>query len=379
MSKIHVNTKFDGGSIEVVDISRPQNLLFKIRYDTNSKFRQWFYFQLVNVLNKDINITLTGLKDTSFPDGWENYNVCISYDNQYWFRLNSKFDGSDNLIFNLKPTSNSVYFAYFEPYSYSRHLELIGFANQYPKVVHNVLGLTNQGRNIDLLVVGQENAKYKVWITARQHPGETMAEWFMEGLIHKLLDFADSTSNNLLKQCVFYLVPNMNPDGAYLGNLRVNSKGINLNREWHSPSLELSPEVYYVREKMMQTSVDVFFDIHGDESLPYVFTDGCQNDPSVSDKQRYLANKFIKYFELINPDYQTVHGYEDNHFGVESSSIATYWVGNKFDCLSFTLEMPFKDNANLPDVTTEWNGERSYLLGQSLLTTLNSVMRFNVT
>ena len=58
---------------------------------------------------------------------------------------------------------------------------------------------------------------------------------------------------------------------------------------------------------------------------------------------------------------------------METPTIATNWVGDKFDCLAFTLEMPFKDNANLPDLEHGWNGYRSYLLGQSLLTGLNII------
>ena len=39
----------------------------------------------------------------------------------------------------------------------------------------------------------------------------------------------------------------MNPDGSYRGHLRTNAKGANLNREWKSPTLELSPEVSHIR------------------------------------------------------------------------------------------------------------------------------------
>ena len=53
-----------------------------------------------------------------------------------------------------------------------------------------ILGQTAEGRNIDLLVIGETDAKK---IKNLDHctttpPGETMAEWFMEGLIHRLLD-----------------------------------------------------------------------------------------------------------------------------------------------------------------------------------------------
>ncbi|MBY0379463.1 MAG: hypothetical protein K2P99_03565, partial [Burkholderiales bacterium] len=270
MGNIIVNTQFDAGSIVVLDIKNAKKLQFKIRNDTNSHFAQWFYFQLANVTDKDLNISLLELSKSAYPDGWKNYSVCVSYDNQTWFRIPTQFDGNI-LRFSITPEHNSVYFAYFEPYSYERHLQLIGESNNSALCSHEILGQTHEGRNIDLLVIGNPNNKLKIWFTARQHPGETMAEWFMEGLIQRLLDDKDSTSKALLKQCVFYLVPNMNPDGGCNGNLRTNTKGINLNREWLSPSLEKSPEVYYVRQKMQQTSVSMSFDIHGDEAIPYVF------------------------------------------------------------------------------------------------------------
>jgi murein tripeptide amidase MpaA len=375
MTKINVNTKFDGGSIEVVSIANPQDLQFKIRHDTNSEFKQWFYFQLTGVLDIDINITFKDMKTTAYPDGFKNYGIAMSYDNEYWTRIDTEFDG-DNLKFSINPSANSVYFAYFEPYSYHRHLGLIGEANESDWAKHEVLGQTTEGRNMDLLVVGdEESAKHKIWVIARQHPGETMAEWFMEGLVHRLIDEQDSISVKLLEDCVFYLVPNMNPDGGYHGNLRVNTNGANLNREWLNPTQERSPEVYCVREKMKQTGVSMFFDIHGDEALPYIFTAGCQENPTFSKKQEELSAKFSKYYELVNPDYQTVVGYGIGHFDSEMATLATNWVGDTFDCLAYTLEMPFKDNCNLPDPVHGWDGRRSYLLGESLLTAINFVLR----
>ena len=53
---------------------------------------------------------------------------------------------------------------------------------------------------------------------------------------------------------------------------------------------------------------------------------------------------------------------------------ATNWVGENFDCLAFTIEMPFKDNANLPDVLTGWSGERSRKLGASALLPILAVL-----
>lgn len=364
-----INTAFDAGSIICKDINK-NNLLLNIEKDTNSDFAQWFYFQINGIANQEINFIIDELDKTAYPDGWDGYNVCASFDNQNWFRIPTEFDNiTKKITWSIDTQYNSVFFAYFEPYSHVRHNELIGLANTSPLAKHEIIGFTAQNRTIDLIKIGNPNGK-KIWIIARQHPGETMAEWFMEGVIHRLLDEEDSITNNLLQAFEFYLVPNMNPDGSVLGNLRTNSKGVNLNREWLNPTTENSPEVYYVRKKMLETGIEMFFDIHGDETLPYVFTFGCRDNKSFSAKQDKLETKFETIYPLINPDYQTKFGYPNNHFSVESPTTATKWVGNKFNCLAYTLEMPFKDNSNLPNLELGWNGKRSYLLGIDMLTAI---------
>ena len=45
----------------------------------------------------------------------------------------------------------------------------------------------------------------------------------MEGFINRLLDNNDSITRELLKSCVFYIIPNMNPDGSFRGHLRTNA------------------------------------------------------------------------------------------------------------------------------------------------------------
>ena len=76
-----------------------------------------------------------------------------------------------------------------------------------------------------------------------------MAEWWMEGMINRLVDHSDPVTNAILEKAVIYLVPNMNPDGSRRGHLRTNAVGANLNREWDKASAENSPEVLCVLQK----------------------------------------------------------------------------------------------------------------------------------
>ncbi len=50
------------------------------------------------------------------------------------------------------------------------------------------------------------------------------------------------------------------------------------------------------------------------------------------------------------------------------------WVAEQFKCLAYTVEMPFKDNANLPDEQFGWSDVRSMKLGQDTLIAIRAVV-----
>src|SRR4028118_472904 len=128
-----------------------------------------------------------------------------------------------------------------------RHHDLIASIASLPGVAYRSLGKSLDGQDIDCLEIGE--GPLNVWLYARQHPGETMAEWWMEGALEKLTDDDDPVSRVLRRECTFRVVPNMNPDGSRRGHLRTNAVGTNLNREWHEPSPERSPEALWVRNE----------------------------------------------------------------------------------------------------------------------------------
>ena len=150
-----------------------------------------------------------------------------------------------------------------------------------PGVGYRSLGKSLDGQDIDCLTIGE--GPLNVWLYARQHPGESMAEWWMEGALEKLTDEDDPVARVLRRECTFRVVPNMNPDGSRRGHLRTNAAGMNLNREWHAPSAEKSPEVLCVRNAMDETGVDFAMDVHGDEAIPANFLAGFEGIPSLTE------------------------------------------------------------------------------------------------
>ena len=372
MTALHISTAFDSGAIEVVSLTDPAHIELNLRRDNAAEFAQWFHFCLHGAAGVGVNLRFLNAGQSAYPKGWEGYRVLASHDRQHWFRIPTEYDGQV-MTAHVTPDTNAIYFAYFEPYSWERHLDLIGSAAQSEQVHVERLGATLDGRDMTLLQITDTHSatplaqKKKVWLMARQHPGESMAEWFVEGFLERLLDADDPVSRVLLDRCVFYVVPHMNPDGAVRGNLRTNAGGANLNREWVAPSMEKSPEVFLVRQKMISVGVDLCLDAHGDEALAYNFVAGTEGNPGYTPRIAALEDSFKTSWLATCPDFQTRRGYARSQAGQANLTLATNWVGQNFDCLAYTIEMPFKDNADLPDETCGWSGERSKKLGASVL------------
>ena len=368
-----ISSNFDAGAISVIDSTDSQNIRLALRGDNAASFSQWFYFRLQGAAYQPCRIRIENAGQSSYPEGWEDYQATASYDRSNWFRVPTRYEDGV-LTIEHTPLAGSVYYAYFEPYSHEQHLNLLGDAQGSGLCQIDDLGSTAQGRDINLLTIGHQAASdLKIWIIARQHPGESMAEWFAEGLLSRLLDHQDPTARALLDCATFYIVPNMNPDGAALGNQRTNAAGADLNREWQNPSPERSPEVYAVRQKMHETGVDLFLDIHGEEALPYVVAAGCEGNPSYDARLAALEAAFKTALRQASPDFQDEHGYPKTAPGQANLAIAKSYVGETFGCLSYTLEMPFKDNINLPDDDFGWNGQRSLRLGEAILSAILAV------
>lgn len=372
---LSITSNFDAGAIEVVSCERADDIRLRVRADNRAQFAQWFYFRLSGARGQRCVMTFENAAQCAFAPGWHGYRAMASYDRVNWFRVPTSYDDRV-LTIDHEPEFDSIYYAYFEPYSEERHSEFLGAVQQMPHATLVELGRTVEDRPMSMLVLGMPETsegrpKKNVWVIARQHPGESMAEWFVEGLVKRLAGWGDwagdPVARKLYEHAVFYIVPNMNPDGSVHGNLRTNAVGANLNREWLEPDAQRSPEVFAVREAIHANGCDMFFDIHGDEALPYVFVAGSEMLPSFTEQQAREQRAFIEAFKQASPDFQDKYGYEASKYQEDALKLASKYIGHTFGCLSLTLEMPFKDNDNLPDERVGWNGERSAALGAAML------------
>jgi len=374
LSPISIDAAFDSGNIDVLAIDGAKARL-AIRKDRESEFFQWFHFRVIGAGGRMLELKITGLNAAAYPGGWTDYRAAVSEDREYWGRAETTFDKDEDggtLTIRHAPDAGTCWFAYFAPYSMERHHDVVTAAAACDGVAHRSLGRSIEGQPIDCLSLG-EGAK-QVWLYARQHPGEAMAEWWMEGALDMLTDPADPHARRLRQLCRFHIVPNANPDGSCRGHLRSNAAGVNLNREWHEPSAEKSPEVLAIRDAMDQTGVHFAIDVHGDEAIPHVFLAGFDGIPSLSEQQSQGYARYRAILERRTPDFQTKRGYPAAPAGRANLTMSTNQLAERFGpshgCVSMTLEMPFKDNADLPDRAQGWSPERSKLLARECLAAL---------
>lgn len=371
-----VHSDFDSGNIEVVDASNPLHTMLAIKADLNSDHRQWFHFRADRLSLGSLHcFSLVNAAQASYSEAWDGYQAVASYDRKHWFRLPTRYD-EQGLHFELEAQQQQAWFAYFEPYTRERHAWLIDLAIKQAGAERLACGKSIEGRAIEVLRIARAPLaeKLKIWIIAQQHPGEHMAEWFVEGAIKSLAQ-PSAAIHRLLSIAELYLVPNMNPDGAYRGHLRCNAAGVDLNRAWQAPCPVNSPEVLFVQQQMQLQGVDIFLDIHGDEEIPYVFAAGCEGIPGFTPRLEALEQLFRQGLIDHGAEFQLEHGYPPEPPNDADLSIACNFVGHTYDCLALTIEMPFKDHNLSPQSAVGWNGERSKQLGSDVLLVLEKMLK----
>ena len=366
-----ISSSFDSGNIRVVSIDGDTAEL-EIVTDHMSDFYQWFHFRLAGGGGREVTLKITNCAGAAYPDGWPDYKACVSVDREDWTRIADTTYADGTLTMRFVPETDVVWIAYFAPYSMERHHDLVSTVAAMPGVSYRSLGKTTDGQDLDCLTIGE--GATTVWLYARQHPGESMAEWWMEGALEKLTDSDDPVARVLRRDCTFHIVPNMNPDGSRRGHLRTNAVGVNLNREWHAPTMDKSPEVKLVRDAMDAQPPVFAMDIHGDEAIPANFLAGFEGIPSITERQTRLFNLFSDNLERISPDFQTRQGYEVAKPGEANMSMSTTQLAERFGAVSMTLEMPFKDNFDLPDEVYGWSPERSKYLAGACLDALHAIL-----
>jgi murein tripeptide amidase MpaA len=157
-----------------------------------------------------------------------------------------------------------------------------------------------------------------------------------------------------------------NPDGAARGHHRVNAAGVDMNRSWlRSEELDDEcPEVLALRDALEDTGVDYFLDVHGDERTAMAFAARSEGNPSYTDDLAERESRFVERLASLCEQFDRESGYPLDAPGEADLSTAQNYVGERFECPSLTLELPFNGAGD------GWTSDDARRLGEAAVEAL---------
>lgn len=366
MPSLTIDTDFSAGSIDVVRVPAQGDVELRLRDDSAADIRQWFSFRVASSAKRR-TLAIANAGESTFPNGWPGYRAFASGDGRAWKRVPTAYEDGV-LRIEHAPWSPVMHYAYFVPYGMQRLERLAARANRSSHVDLALLGDSAEGRPLLELSFGDEDADRVVWLVGRQHPGETPASWVLEGLVKRLCDAEDAGVQQLLGRALVRIVPLVNPDGVELGNMRTSATGVNLNRVWDAPDSD-APEVSAILERIAETGVDLFLDVHSDESANHAFAAGSEGNPSITEHLLAREAALTDQLEASCHEFLDERFYDLDAPGEADLSCASNQIGERFGVPAITLELPMKDEGTAK-VRPGWNEKRALRFGASLVDVL---------
>jgi hypothetical protein len=197
--------------------------------------------------------------------------VVVSANGRDWKPRATEVLPENRVRLTVETSGPRLYVARVEPYRISDLDRLLAGIRKNPLVQITPIGQTVQGRELEIVRVGNPRAPYRVFLRARAHPWEAGGNWVVEGLIHRLLR-GDADARKFLQRYCVYILPMANKDGVARGLTRFNLQGKDLNRDWDKAAdPQLAPENTALEkwvEEMIQTGQrpHLALELHNDGS-----------------------------------------------------------------------------------------------------------------
>ena len=292
--KSTISSDFESGNINhIKNVQRKKDVLVILEIkdepyskNTKRKYQNWFYFKSNDVQRKSMTYTIQNIN--IFGNDWKGFNVCYSYDNKNWKRIKTSFSKKNKtLTWNHKSTKKNVYYAYYPPYTTKMKQKLMNTYKDKKGVKAKTLGKSG----VDALILG--NGPLNIFIVARQHPGESIGSWMIEGFLKQY--FKNKQRKLIESIFTIYVIPMANPDGVKLGHWYTNKNGQNLNRSWRHNK---TPETNDMKRLMQKENTILYLDLHGDEGSSRHFITTCM------EPYNKVHEGFNKTMALFCPNYQ---------------------------------------------------------------------------
>lgn len=371
---MRVSSNFYGGNIEVLGPTPDKEAVLEIRPDPTPGFRQWWYFSISSRPEEVERLIISNAEKSLVPMGWPGYEAFRSLDNAAWTRAPTRYV-EGRLVVEHTSAAGPVWYAYFPPYLEADRDRLLAFCRADARASVGALTQAGPDDAVDLVEIGSEAPNtLHVWAVCRQHPGEVQASWWADGFLRRLFDPADAHALDVLRRARVHVVPNMNPDGSRVGYHRCNRHGRNLNASWNCSSIEATPAVQAVLDRMAACGIDFCLDVHADEELPYAFVANVDRIVPPPSGIASICDSFQTELGAIDPAFRPRSGYVRPHTLAAPLSFCSPHIMHTFGAPSLTLELPYKRVENPPGRISEYAVPGCVHTGRSSLAALSHVL-----
>ncbi len=247
-------------------------------------------------------------------DWWNfghNITCYLSYDGRNWEATGTSSLPGHELLADFTMRKDYIYVARLPVYSI-RNLEELKKRYEGKSLFKVIsIGTTLENRPLEIIRLGDPDARNSVIIRARAHPWEPGGNWIVEGLVGK---FMSENSEKWKKTFCVYIMPMANKDGVARGMTRFNIAGMDLNRKWDKMSdPSLCPEKYALEkfiEDLLKAGIkpSLGIDIHNDDGGGINFSTHNENDTlylknaGIFEK---LMREFTCFSEKVNYSWKT--------------------------------------------------------------------------
>ena len=254
---MQIINNYPGSAVEILNVDNANNIAYLSLKKEHNSYSHYYNFKVINDDKKgEIHLANVGFS----PYVKDQPTVPYLRKDNHW----SVFPSADfsykngEVVLNVAPYANYE-ISLYPSYTKKDLRELLLKINKYNFITINEiekLALTE-------IIIGDLTLP-TVLVIGRQHPGETLSSFFIEGMIEAII-----ANVELLTKYCFVFYPIINVKGVEQGNHRF-SNGIDYNRIWNEK--QLPAEIAYLKAKLNNYNLISFIDIHNDEisTIDYV-------------------------------------------------------------------------------------------------------------
>ncbi|MBL9181742.1 MAG: hypothetical protein JNN17_06350 [Verrucomicrobiaceae bacterium] len=376
-AEIRVSTDFEGGNAEVVTLDHAsQTLRIMPKLHEGRGWPCWWYFQ-VGGLKPGGPFTLEVQAQTKpfredqvLAAAWcQPKHAWLSLDGETWSPSEAGTLSADKVMrYTLKPTTASLRLAWGPPFVPADAEKLLTeLATKLPESKRFELSKTREGRTVNGIRIGDENAPHQVWVGARHHAWEAGGSQVGRGFIRWYA--SDEAKALRAKTCLHY-IPIMDVDNASIGAGGKEAVPRDHNRDWADAPIypEVAAAQKMIGEIHQKHGLDAYIDLHNPGANDPIFFFG----PFAFERMTGIQQRnYRRWMELaaanittprpVEPKYRFANYVKTEE---ERGRMSSGWVRNHTG--DFTISVTLETGWNSPLMSIEGYSNIGAGLGRAL-------------